>query len=64
MIIKSYTTFLESLEDGYSEEFDKKWSESETKVKEILSKTDKYDREELILLNDQELDDILKNLSV
>jgi vacuolar-type H+-ATPase catalytic subunit A/Vma1 len=64
MIIKSYTTFLESLEDGYSEEFDKKWSESETKVKEILSKTDKYEQEELILLNDQELDDILKNLSV
>jgi hypothetical protein len=50
------------LEDGYSEEFDKKWQKSEEKIKEILSLSNDWVREELILMKDKELDKILSDL--
>jgi vacuolar-type H+-ATPase catalytic subunit A/Vma1 len=60
--VKYYKNFLESLEDGYSEEFDKKWQKSEEKIKEILSLSNDWVREELILMKDKELDKILSDL--
>jgi hypothetical protein len=62
MIIKNYKTFLESIQDGHSEEFDKKWKDSEDKIEKILSISDEWVREELILMSNKELDDILSDL--
>jgi hypothetical protein len=62
MVIKKYKTFLESIKDGYSEEFDQKWTRSEHKIEQILKMSDDFLREELILLNDSELDEILLGL--
>ena len=59
MIIKKYERFLESIEDGYSEEFDKRFNESEKKIEQILNLSDEWVREELILMSDSELNAIL-----
>ena len=59
MIIKKYEKFLESIEDGYSEEFDKRFNESEKKIEQILNLSDEWVREELILMSDSELNAIL-----
>lgn len=62
MIIKKYEKFLESIEDGYSEEFDKRFNESEKKIEQILNLSDEWVREELILMSDSELNAILNTL--
>lgn len=63
MQIFDFKTFLENQQDGYSVEFDQRWEYSQEKVGKILSLTDKYVREELILLSEKELDNILNELS-
>ena len=62
MIIKKYEKFLESIEDGYSEEFDKRFNESEKKIEQILNLSDEWVREELIPMSDSELVAILNSL--
>ena len=62
MIIKKYEKFLESIEDGYSEEFDKRFNESEKKIEQILNLSDEWVREELIPMSDSELNAILNTL--
>lgn len=62
MIIKKYEKFLESIEDGYSDEFDKRFDESEKKIEQILNLSDEWVREELLLMSDSELVAILSSL--
>jgi len=62
MIIKKYEKFLESIEDGYSDEFDKRFNESEKKIEQILNLSDEWVREELLLMSDSELVAILNSL--
>jgi hypothetical protein len=62
MIIKKYEKFLESIEDGYSEEFDREFDDANKKIEQILGLSDEWVREELILMTNSELDDLLSSL--
>ena len=57
-MIKNWQKFLESVEDGYSNEFDNEFDSIKSLVDEILKCDKGYDREELELMNKKELLDI------
>jgi hypothetical protein len=60
--MKTFKQFNENLEDGYSEEFDRNFSEIESLTDSILELTDEYVEEELKLMDVNQLLDILGNL--
>ncbi len=58
-MIKNWVKFLESAEDGYSQEFDDNHDELKSLIDQVLGKDNDYEREVLELMNKQELLDLL-----